>query len=144
MAIYKPANFPIKELVDKATFDRLGERAYMLFRPEALRMLQGVREFLGVPCVVNDWDKGGQYSQSGFRPSSSTVGAPYSAHRLGCAFDLKPKGMTIAAAWAKIQGAPNDPRVKLIRRVENIEKTPTWLHIDTYEHDGAGILVVNP
>jgi hypothetical protein len=141
---YKPKNFTAEEIVDRETFEKLGARSFMLFRPEALRMLDGLRDFLGVPLVINDWHRGGQYQYSGYRPASCTVGAKYSAHRLGCAFDLKPKGLTISAAWAKIQGSPNDPRLALLRRVENISATPTWLHVDTYEHDGAGILVVNP
>jgi hypothetical protein len=136
--------FKAFELVDPDTYARFGERSLQFFRPEALRMLDGVREFLGVPCIVNDWKSGGQYRFSGLRPRSCAIGAEYSAHRFGCAFDVKPRGMTIAAAWAKIQGAKGDPRIALIRRVEDISYTPTWLHVDTYEHDGDGILVVKP
>lgn len=142
--IYRSRFFDVRELVDPGTFSKLGDRSWIVFRPEALRMLDDVREFLGVPCVVNDWYKGGGFKYSGFRPPSCTVGAPLSAHRLGCAFDIKPKSMTIKAAWAKIQGAATDPRLSRVRRAEAIEDTPTWLHLDVYEHDGAGILVVKP
>jgi len=142
--LYKSKFFTIEELVDKVTFEKFGQKAWQFFRPEALVMLDGVRGFLGVPCVVNDWHRGGQYQLSGFRPPSSTVGATYSAHRLGCAFDLKPKGMTISAAVAKIKGAKTDPRLRNLRRIEDPDHTPTWLHVDTYEHDNAGILVVKP
>ncbi len=141
---YTPRFFSIKELVDPDTYHKFGDASIQFLRPEALKMLDGVREFLGVPCKVNDWHQKGQFSLSGLRPFTSSVGAPYSAHRFGCAFDLKPIGITIQAAYAKINGAKDDPRVKAIRRIEDISFTPSWLHVDTFEHSGDRFILVKP
>lgn len=141
---YKPKHFILQELVDRQTFADLGERGWMLFRPDALRMLDDLREFLGAPCTVNNWHRNGQYQFSGFRPMTFAQGAKYSAHRLGCGFDLKVSGMTPAQAWAKIQAHPGHTLLSRLLRVEDVAFTPTWLHVDTYEHGGGSILVVKP
>jgi len=52
--------------------------------------------------------------------------------------------MTIDAAWAKIKGAWSDPRIQLIRRMEDRSIATTWLHVDTFEHDAPGVLIVKP
>lgn len=142
--IYRPRFFKPQELVDPDTFADLGDRSLMVFRPEALRMLDELREFLSVPCVVNNWSAGGAYKYSGYRPHGCTVGAKYSAHRMGAGFDVRPRGMTVTEAFERIMANPMEPRVQRIRRIEDIEKTPTWLHVDVYEHPGSWIQIVNP
>lgn len=146
MNFYRPEFFDVRELVDPVTLSRLGPRALMVFRPEALRMLDDLRRFVGVPITINNWHLGGTFQFSGFRPYTTTVGAAYSAHRLGCGFDLKFRGKTVQQVYADILSAHKEgnPMVQRIRRMENVRATPTWLHVDTYEHESDKILIVMP
>ena len=140
---YRPKHFTIKELVDKKTYEMFGERSLMFFQPNALKMIDGVREFLDVPLIINDWEFGGQYQFSGYRAKWVEIGGTYSQHRLGCAFDLKPKGMTITEAYNKIIADKDNELVNLITTIENISFTPTWLHIDCRNIEDR-IMIVKP
>lgn len=73
------------------------------------------------------------------------VGAPLSSHRFGCGFDLKFKHNSPQRAHAFILEHqkilfPN------ITRMEAIEKTPTWAHIEigAARAPGVDIAVFNP
>lgn len=142
---YKPEHFTIKELVDKKTYEMFGERSLMFFQPNALKMLDGVREFLNVQIIVNDWAFGGNYQFSGYRAKWVEIGGTHSQHRLCSAFDLKPKGMTIVEAFNKIIFNKDNLLVNLITAIEDISFTPTWLHIDCRNiPDKDRILIVKP
>lgn len=56
-------------------------------------------------------------------------------HNLYQAFDLKPKGLEIIM--------DNVHKFKVIKRIENPDYTPTWLHIDAKGHH-KGIKIFNP
>ena len=102
----------------------------MFFNLISLQMLDGVRDFLDVPLIVNNWRQDGPYEFSGFRPSWCQVGADYSQHRLGNAFDIKPVRISIENAFIKIINGQADERLKYLNCMEDIQFTPSWLHID--------------
>src|SRR4030067_808286 len=91
---YKCRNFEIYELVDSVTYSKFGEEAWMFFNTNALKALDGIREYFGTPVTVNTWKNGGNFEFRGLRPISSTLGATYSQHRFGNAFDCDIKGKT--------------------------------------------------
>lgn len=132
--MYRPLHFQIWELVDKKTHLKFGDDSLMFFNPIALQMLDGVRDFLGAPLIVNNWKEGGAFEFSGFRPKWCRVGVDYSQHRLGNAFDIKPVRMSIENAFIKIINGQTDERLKYLNCMEDIQFTqlPTpWLHIDS-------------
>lgn len=137
----KCKHFKIQELVDKATFEKFGEKAWMFFRPEALEAIDDLRSFFGVPIIVNNWDEGGPFQYRGFRPRSCTVGAEYSQHRLGNAFDCDIKGVTAEEARKKI--LENQDNLKLMY-ITRIEDDVNWLHFDLANIDHEGIQVIKP
>ena len=124
---YIPDHFGIKELVDKQTYKDRGEKAFELLNPYMLWTIDRMRERFG-SCTINNWQWGGQYQYSGFRPKSCSVGATYSQHRLGNAFDLKFADYTPEYIRDFIKANPNVDDFKYINSIEN--DTPTWLHID--------------
>lgn len=126
---YKPVYFQVWELVPKDTYLKYGGNSFMFFNPNALRMIDDLREFLDVPLIINNWKEGGTYEFSGLRPKSCSVGAEYSQHRLGQAFDVKPLRMPIGDAFKRIIDNITDERLKYISTIEDIEFTPTWLHV---------------
>ena len=141
--IKKPKKFAIHELVDRATFERLGERAWMLFRPELLRILDELSAgFPGKAITVNNWKSGGTFQWRGLRTRDCTQGAVNGAHFVGAAIDFNVAGMTSLAVFEYIKAHPD--QFPSIRRLESPEIATTWTHADCYDHDGAGIAIVNP
>jgi len=127
---YQCKYFTIQELVDKATFEKFGVQAWQFLNPLALQALDGLREFLNTPLIINNWANGGKYEFSGFRPRNCEIGAEYSQHRLGNAFDIKCVRYTPKEIVQKILDNKDHPLLKNINAVEDPEATPTWTHID--------------
>ena len=126
---YKPFYFRTWELVPKETYQQFDDNSIMFFPANALRMLDRLRDFLGVPIIINNWHEGGNYEYSGLRPISCKVGSEYSQHRLGQAFDIKPLRMLIGDAFKMIMDNQSDDRLDYITAIEDISYTPTWLHV---------------
>lgn len=131
--MYLCNHFKIYELVDKATLDRFGFRAWMLLNPIALQALDGIREFFtdlrgkDTPVTVNNYHAGGPFQFRGLRPKSCTVGAEYSQHRLGNAFDCDIKGLSAEEARREILANKDNP---LLININCIEAGVNWLHFD--------------
>ena len=136
---YRPKFFHITELVDKPTFDRFGERAWMFFNPVFLRSLDRVRHHFGVPVTVNDWATGGQLSQRGLRVHTS-VGATYSQHRFGNAGDYNVEGMEAEEIRQEILKKPDHHDFELITCVE---VGVSWVHHDCRNINNR-ILLITP
>lgn len=138
---YRPQNFILQELVPPSIYQRLGEKAWDLLNENALRSLQALRDKFG-PITVNTWHSGGGFKESGLRERYTLTGAPKSAHKSGQAFDCKPKFCTPHEMFDYI--LDNQGEFPLIRRLEDINATPTWLHFDVVEHPGPRIRVFRP
>ena len=138
---YRPTNFVIQELVPPIIFNAMGERAWELLDERALRTLQALRDKFG-PITINTWHSGGGFKESGLREQNTTTGAPRSAHKRGMAFDCKPKFCTPREMYDYI--LDNQGEFPLIRRLEHIDSTPTWLHFDVVNHPGPRIRVFRP
>ena len=130
---YKPRYFKIEELVDEETYKRFGETALRFFNPLALQGLDNLREFIGEPLIVNNWANGGGYQFSGFRPKWCNVGATYSQHRLGQAFDIKTKKTPVEDVYHNIISNSDSPLLEHLTEMEDIEYTgkgaSPWLHV---------------
>jgi len=128
MFTYTPEHFSIKELVDKKTYTDRGEKAIELLDPYMLWTLDRLRERYG-SITINNWAWGGKFEFSGFRPKNCSIGALYSQHRLGKAFDLKFKDHTPEQIRTLIKVNAHEDDFKFISCVEL--DTPTWVHIDS-------------
>ena len=130
--IKKSKFFGIKELVPKSTYEKEGEGAWRLFDSKALEVLDWLRENIGIPMTVNNWQWGGEYHYRGWRPIDCTEGAKYSPHKDGCAFDISVKGWTDEQLkdWLKANESKLPHRI----RVE-IENTNSKVHFDTRPHN---------
>lgn len=137
----KPKNFILQELVDPETYEARGERAWELLDPRALITLQTLRDALG-PCVVNDWNSGGSFKQSGLRDFSSSVGAKFSQHKYGRAFDCKFSHFKPLEVLTYVQAHRGD--FPYLTVVEDTNATPTWFHFDVRFTGRPDIWIVNP
>lgn len=139
--------FSIRELVSPYVYSKRGERAWDLFTDETLMMLLRVRIFYGKSLIINSSSKG--YSQSGYREPSSTVGAEFSAHKLGQAFDLKDARMTLEANKELYDFVLKGGVYLGVRELESEDftikgKNVGWVHISAREWQGEGMRIINP
>lgn len=136
---YKPKFFQIQELVDKVTFARFGERAWMFFNPVFLRSLDRVRHHFDAPVTVNNWRSGGPFSQRGLRVTTN-VGATYSQHRFGNAGDYDIEGYSAEEVRQEIINNKDHHNFELITCVEVDVK---WVHHDCRNINNR-ILLIRP
>lgn len=127
-------HFKAYELVDRKTYEQMGENALSLFTPQALRMLDDFREFFGVPIRVNDWYKGGKFQWRGWRTPAkcAMLGTPGSRHGKGEAFDLDVEDHTAQEVRQIVRINQDDP---LLRHVMRMEDGVSWVHIDCMKTD---------
>jgi len=136
--ICKPEYFGLKELVCQHVFGKYNERAWMFLDPRLLVTIDSIRERIGKPVFVNNWDSGGEYSQRGLRctnceivQSATKNGALYmSAHLFGRAVDFDVQGLLAEEVrqWI-IQKKPFWPYP--IR----LEDGVSWVHLDVYDEN---------
>ena len=139
MSQYRCEFFSIEELVDGAVYDRFGNAAWMFFNPAALKSIDGIRKHFGKPVTINNWKRGGAFSQRGLR-SNTAVGAQFSQHKFGNAFDLDVLGMSAEEVRTEILANPDHEDFKLINCVE---AGVNWVHLDCRNIDNR-ILIVRP
>lgn len=133
--------FDIRELVPPDVWASRGEAAWELIDQRLIFTLDDLWLELGA-FVVNDWHKGGSYKESGLRSAGTSTGAQYSQHKFGRAADCKFKDHKPIDAYQYIQA--NYEKFPYLSTIEDLEATPTWLHIDVRNHNNGGIKVVKP
>lgn len=149
--MYIPRYFCIEELVppeiqgvpfvpQKNEAER--QRLFMLFDIVALQTLDALRQRFGA-VTVNNWHVGGARKLSGWRPFDCPVGARYSQHKWGRAFDCLFHHATPEDVRADIFAHPEREEYRHIRRIEAFEGM-NWFHFDTgnHERERAGIAVI--
>ena len=136
---YRPIFFKIEELVDKATFDQFGDRAFMFFNPVLLRSLDRVRDHFNAAVTVNNWANGGPFSQRGLRVNT-TVGALYSQHKFGNAADYDVEGYEAEEVRQEILSKPDQHDFELI---SCLEEGVNWVHQDC-RNIANRILLIKP
>lgn len=140
-------HFKLYELVSPQVMELLGSNAWSLFNENFLKdvdnLVDDLKRDLGCKgVIVNDWKWEGRFTQSGFREANSGVGAPSSEHKQGNALDFKFRGITVSQAYHYL--IRYQDRYPNITRVENIEHTPTWLHVDGKDTGKAELYIFNP
>lgn len=125
--IYICKHFIIQELVDEHTYIRFHDDAWQFFNVDALKMIDGIREYFDKPVFVNNWDMGGENQFRGLRPSYVTIGAVLSLHKFGGAFDMTIKGVPAEEVRQEILANKNH---ELLKYINSMERDVPWLHAD--------------
>jgi len=92
--MYKCANFSIEELISKNLFNKIKamglspEYAWRLFSPDALKLIDKIRDYYDTKIFINTWKWDGELNYCGYREDGCPIGTWTSMHRRGCAFDL--------------------------------------------------------
>lgn len=124
--------FGIKELVCPHVYELYGEAAWQFLDERMLKNLEWIREKLGKPIIVNNWAKGGQYSQRGLRCTRCILVIEkvdlrkvyLSAHIQGKAVDFNVVGMTAE----EVRDWLEEHKQELPHKIR-IEKDVNWVHL---------------
>jgi len=150
--------FCIEEFVSVATYkeilnefhaygrDKIAAENHLwtLIHPLIISTADWVKEFVDMkPVTINDWKWGGNYNQSGLRDRGSKYFSETSQHSIGCAIDVKIKGMTSEEFRNKLKQIPKQDQEALpFTRVE--EGTDGWVHLDIKYSEEEGLYFFNP
>ena len=133
-------NFAVEELVHPDLLRILGVDRCKDYVHDLALGLQELRNTFG-PLVVNNWHRGGTFVNSGLRIPTSQFGAKNSAHKFGHGADPKPTDISPQDMHRAI--LENQHAFPFITRMEAIEYTPTWVHVEIGSRRGE-IYVFNP
>lgn len=125
--------FGIKELVCPHVYEIWGENAWQFLDDRMLENLVYIREGIGKPIVVNNWAKGGEYSQRGLRCNTCILVIEktdlrkvyLSAHIFGQAVDFHVAGMSAEEVRDWIVDHADEMPYPL-----RLERDVTWVHMD--------------
>lgn len=140
--------FHIKELIGRSTYKKYGESSWKFLDIRLLETLLILREKLGKKIFINNWHRGGKFSQRGLRTNVQQIfrnkflkNVLYiSAHVLGKAVDFDVEGMTAEQVrdWIKINQHLFPYKIRL-------EADVTWVHLDIIsESENPKVYVFNP
>lgn len=125
--------FDIRELVCPHVYDKFREYAWNFFDPRLLDVMLVIREKLGKPIYVNNWDMGGSFSQRGLRSNISPLVKEKTAleklymspHLQGMGLDFDVKGMTAEEVRKWIVN-----NKILLPHAVRLESDVNWVHLD--------------
>ena len=145
----KSKYFKIQELVSKQTYEKYGEKSWIFLDERLILTLDALREYFNAPITVNNWLWGGNLQQRGLRANCDEIvknktlknSLYVSQHCLGKAVDFNVKNRTVKDVYKVI--LENPKAFPYIKRIENINKTPTWVHIDIANTENENIIIFN-
>lgn len=146
--MYKPKYFKAYELVDKHTYQRLGETSYRLFDRGLLILADHLREIFG-SCVINDWywkeeaHEGEAFQYSGLRRPNTPYYREFSRHSHGAALDLK--FSKVPAETVRQYIKDNFELIQSITGLYSItlEEGVSWVHIQV-DNKSEGVHTFTP
>lgn len=142
----KSKYFKIQELVSEEVYNKYGENAWQFIDEKLIYTIDTVREFFDEPIIVNNWLWGGTLKQRGLRANKDPLvankkGYYISQHCLGKAVDFNVKDLTSEEVYNLI--LQNKDRFPYLKRIENIQYTPTWVHIDVANTNSDDLIIFN-
>ena len=130
--------FKIEELVPEDLFNYFEHSQHILWGLldyKALQTLVSLREKFG-KITVNDWCFGGNLQYRGFRPGNCNIGADFSQHKLGNAFDCSFEDYTAEEVREYVLNHPEE-----FPHITSIEMGVSWFHFDCrFVPDWLGVI----
>jgi hypothetical protein len=129
MNIVKPYKVELYEVLPKDFYEankHHGDKLWMMFDQRAIVTLSRLRERYGT-VNLNTWWWEGDHQFRGWRPMDCSVGAKFSQHKFGRAFDCVFKHIS---AEEVRQDALKKPWHKPFRHITRMEKNVSWFHFD--------------
>lgn len=137
--------FDIQELVCKHVYTKFGDNAWSFFDERLLETLLVIREKLGRPVYVNNWQVGGNLTQRGLRCNVCVLVAEKTAlekvymstHMQGTGIDFDVQGMTAA----EVRGWIIKNQILLPYPIR-LEDGVSWVHLDMRADGSKGKVVL--
>jgi hypothetical protein len=134
--ITKPKYFSIDELVCPHIYDHYGQRSWQFFDTKLLVTLETIRDRIGKPIYINDWQVHGKYSQRGLRCFKCDIVKTkieadeiyMSAHCLGKGADFDVQGLTAEEVRLWIITHKNWWPYYI-----RLERDVNWVHLDVFD-----------
>lgn len=137
-------NFHDYEFVPKVIYNNERLKPIWFIRPEIISLAEFYREWFDAPVIVNDWFWGGYFHNRGFRTPNTRVGALYSQHKLGAAFDCNIKGVEPDFIRREILDHEDEFMAAGLTTLEDGAYARTWVHSDIRPTGLNRILIVKP
>lgn len=132
-------NFHLKEFMPDYIYAKWGDACIWFLDKRIVSISQALRDEFGAITI-----NGGGYNFSGFRDPSCTVGGKLSQHRFGRAVDLKFADHDVQYVYQAIKLNETKWMNEGITTMENINFTPSWLHVDCRWTNMNKIKIVTP
>jgi hypothetical protein len=139
MKYYTPRHFAVWEFVPMSLYKEKGDDALLVMDRRILETADQIREFFGVPVVINNWHECGERNESGFRFSQTSTGADYSQHKFGRAIDCLVGKLDAETVRRQILRNP-----RAFPHITVIEDGVDWLHADCRCVDSDSIVLIKP
>lgn len=136
-------NFIIQEFITKDIHE-LKYPSTWFIDDRIIKIAQFMRDRFNSSMFINTWHTGSkkQYNYRGYRSFDCEVGANYSQHKFGRAFDHNFIEYSPIEIYKDIIENEQLYYDQGVRAIENIDLTPTWIHIDIRETKQDKILIV--
>lgn len=136
--------FFLEEFVPPQIIKMFGEKSVWFINPKIIDLATAYREHFKLPVVINDWHKGGSFKYRGYRPPRVNVGAEYSQHKLGNAFDCNIGDMSEKEMYDEIIKNFSFFKAFGLSTIEDYRFTSGWLHSDVRPTGDNELLIVKP
>lgn len=125
----------IESYVSKKTFEKYGNNSMWFISPQQIKIVKSVESlFPGKKLFVNNWKEGGALNACGTRFSWDNNYKETSQHALKNAVDIHIIGIDAKEIYEEIKKRwSTTPDLQVITTLEEIKKTPTWVHADARE-----------
>ena len=137
-------HFDLREFIPKEIYEQFGDKSTIFINPNLVVVCEWLRVTLNKSITINNWHTGGQYNYSGYRPPDCKEGARLSRHKLGVCADLKIAGMTPKQVFEYIKLHWKELRDMSLSTVEDINYTPTWIHVSVEWTDLDTLVIIKP
>jgi hypothetical protein len=142
MRNYTPKHFIAQEFLPKAIYGMYGDSGLSIFMDaRILWTADQIREHYEVPCLINDWHRGGLRGQCGYRERGVVIDSSQcSQHYFGRAIDMIVMGIKSEQVRQDIR---DGKLIKEITYVTRIEDDVEWLHLDCASVPGNSIIFIH-
>jgi len=135
-----------RNFVPQSIFKTYGDRSSIFVDKRILEIYIVLKDKYKIAPTINNYHLGGQLQNRGFRIPTSIVGALFSQHKFGRAEDFNISGWKSKDLWNDIISNPQFLIDVGCTTIEDINFTPTWVHLDCRNLDKiiTELLVVKP
>jgi hypothetical protein len=144
---YEAKNFSLDELVCEHVYNRYGATAWEFFDQRLLITLDAIRDRLGKPIYINNWQIHGEFDERGFRCiQCSLVKKAIEENRLYVSPHMTGQGADFDVAGMTAE----ETRQYIIKNATlwpypiRLEAGVNWVHLDTRDHNEGKVFLFNP